>query len=170
MNKEISNINKTYSTIRSILDNARSKVYRTVNFVMVQAYWNIGKIIVEEEQKGKDRAKYGSYLIKELSEKLTKDFGKGFSEQSLRNMRQFYNCFSIRSALRSKLEKTKKQHLTHTELVNALSKIHEDIVKNIIEIKPQKVITLDKLFAGNDQLKTNTTLQMKDAGIEFKVV
>jgi predicted nuclease of restriction endonuclease-like (RecB) superfamily len=118
MNKEISNINKTYSTIRSILDNARSKVYRTVNFVMVQAYWNIGKIIVEEEQKGKDKAKYGSYLIKELSKKLTTDFGKGFSEQSLRNMRQFYNCFSIRSALRSKLEKTKKQHLTHTELVN----------------------------------------------------
>lgn len=170
MNKEISNINKTYSTIRSILDNARSKVYRTVNFVMVQAYWNIGKIIVEEEQKGKDKAEYGSYLIKELSEKLTKDFGKGFSEQSLRNMRQFYNCFSIRSALRSKLDKTKKNHLTHTELVNALSKINEVIIKKIIESKPLKVITLDKLFADNDQLKTNTSLQMKDAGIEFKAV
>ncbi len=158
MNKEISNINKTYSTIRSILDNARSKVYRTVNFVMVQAYWNIGKIIVEEEQKGKDRAKYGSYLIKELSKKLTTDFGKGFSEQSLRNMRQFYNCFSIRSALQSKLDKTKKNHLTHTELVNALSKINEDIVKNIIEAKPQKVITLDKLFEGNDKLKNQYDL------------
>ncbi len=170
MNKEISNINKTYSTIRSILDNARSKVYRTVNFVMVQAYWNIGKIIVEEEQKGKDKAKYGSYLIKELSKKLTTDFGKGFSEQSLRNMRQFYNCFSIRSALRSKLEKTKKQHLTHDELLDGLSKINEDIVKAIIKTKPQKVITLDKLFVGNDQLKTNTILQMKNVGIEFKVV
>ncbi|NQU84555.1 MAG: DUF1016 domain-containing protein, partial [Mariniphaga sp.] len=161
---------KTYSTIRSILDNARSKVYRTVNFVMVLAYWNIGKIIVEEEQKGKEKAEYGSYLIKELSLKLTKDFGKGFSEQSLRNMRQFYNCFSIRSALQSKLEKTKKQHLTRTELVIALSKINEDILKNIIKVKPLKVITLDKLFEENDQLKTNTSLQMKDAGIEFKVV
>jgi len=170
MNKEISNINKTYSTIRSILDNARSKVYRTVNFVMVQAYWNIGKIIVEEEQKGKDKAKYGSYLIKELSKKLTTDFGKGFSEQSLWNMRQCYNCFSIRSAVRSELGKTKKQQLTHDELLDGLSKINEDIVKAIIKTKPQKVITLDKLFVGNDQLKTNTILQMKNVGIEFKVV
>jgi len=64
MRAEITIIDKTYSIIRNILENARSKVYRTVNFVMVQAYWNIGKIIVEEEQNGKDKAKYGSYLIK----------------------------------------------------------------------------------------------------------
>ncbi|MBC8385030.1 MAG: DUF1016 domain-containing protein [Candidatus Cloacimonetes bacterium] len=115
MKSEISNIDKTYSIIRDILENARSKVYRTVNIVMVQAYWNIGKIIVEEEQKGKDKAKYGSYLIKELSEKLTKDFGKGFSEQSLRNMRQFYNCFSIRSALRSELSWTHYKLLIRVE-------------------------------------------------------
>ena len=60
--------------------------------------------------------------------------------------------------------------INKNELVIALSKINEEIVKNIIGAKPQKVITLDKLFAGNDQLKTNTILQMKDAGIEFKVV
>ena len=60
--------------------------------------------------------------------------------------------------------------INDNELVIALSKINEEIIKNIIESKPQKVITLDKLFEENDQLKTNTTLQMKDAGIEFKVV
>ncbi len=60
--------------------------------------------------------------------------------------------------------------INENELVIALSKINEEIIKNIIETKPLKVITLDKLFKGNDQLKTNTTLQMKDAGIEFKVV
>jgi predicted nuclease of restriction endonuclease-like (RecB) superfamily len=70
---------------------------------MVEAYWNIGQQIVEEEQNGKDRAEYGSYLIKELSTKLTKDFGKGFTQQNLRNMRQFYNCFPIRSTLCSEL-------------------------------------------------------------------
>ena len=60
--------------------------------------------------------------------------------------------------------------INRNELIIALSKINEEIVKNIIKAKPQKVITLDKLFEENDQLKTNTILQMKDAGIEFKVV
>ncbi len=60
--------------------------------------------------------------------------------------------------------------INDNELIIALLEINEEIVKNIIEAKPQKVITLDKLFEENDQLKTNTTLQMKDAGIEFKVV
>jgi len=66
---------------------------------MVQAYWNIGKIIVEEEQNGKDKAKYGLYLIKELSEKLTKDFGKGFTPSNLKYIRQFYLVFPISHTL-----------------------------------------------------------------------
>ena len=70
---------------------------------MVEAYWNIGKQIVEEEQKGEDRAKYGSFLIKELSLQLSDEFGKGYSKQSLWNMRQFYNSFPILSAVRREL-------------------------------------------------------------------
>ena len=70
---------------------------------MVEAYWNVGKRIVEEEQKGEDRAKYGTYLIKELSKELTAEFGKGFTPQNLRNMRQFYKSFPIRSTLCSEL-------------------------------------------------------------------
>ncbi|MDD3506534.1 MAG: PDDEXK nuclease domain-containing protein, partial [Sulfurimonas sp.] len=92
-----------YLNIKNILQSARDNAYRQVNFIMVEAYWNIGQQIVEEEQNGKDRAEYGSYLIKELSTKLTKDFGKGFTQQNLRNMRQFYNCFPIRSTLCSEL-------------------------------------------------------------------
>ncbi|OHE04516.1 PDDEXK nuclease domain-containing protein [Sulfurimonas sp. RIFOXYB12_FULL_35_9] len=92
-----------YLNIKNILQSARDNAYRQVNFIMVEAYWNIGKQIVEEEQNGKDRAEYGSYLIKELSSKLSKDFGKGFTQQNLRNMRQFYNCFPIRSTLCSEL-------------------------------------------------------------------
>lgn len=57
-----------------------------------------------------------------------------------------------------------------TEMVLILEKIDKEIVKTIVDLKPQKVITIDRLFDNNDQLKTNTTLQMKDAGIEFKVV
>jgi predicted nuclease of restriction endonuclease-like (RecB) superfamily len=70
---------------------------------MVLAYWSIGREIAEEEQKGKKRADYGIYLIKLLSERLSRDFGEGFSEQSLRNMRQFYVLFKIRSTLWSEL-------------------------------------------------------------------
>jgi adenine-specific DNA-methyltransferase len=73
--------------------------------------------------------------------------------------------------LNCKIEKRDNYYLINeNELIIALSEINKEIVKNIIDTKPLKVITLDKLFEGNDQLKTNTTLQMKDAGIEFKVV
>ncbi len=101
-NIETSN-NYFYHNIKTILQEARNTAYKQVNFIMVEAYWHIGQQIVEEEQKGEDRAKYGSYLIKELSQRLTADFGKGFSEQSIRNMRQFYNAFPIRSTLWSEL-------------------------------------------------------------------
>lgn len=95
--------NTFYKNIRDILKNARNKAYKQVNFIMVEAYWNIGQKIVNQEQKGEDKAKYGTYLIKELSKELTTEFGKGFSQQSIRNMRQFYNCFTIRSTLWSEL-------------------------------------------------------------------
>jgi len=100
------NINSLYSRIKEILDKARNNVYRTANIEMVIAYWNIGKEIIEEEQNGKERAKYGKYLIKELSEKLSKDFGRGFDESNLRNIRKFYKIFPIRDALRHELSWT----------------------------------------------------------------
>ncbi len=84
-----------YQSIKNILQTARDNAYRQVNFIMVEAYWNIGKQIVEEEQNGKDRAEYGSYLIKELSSRLTSEFGKGFTASNLKMMRQFYLAFPI---------------------------------------------------------------------------
>ena len=60
--------------------------------------------------------------------------------------------------------------VNHTEIVLIIEKVNKKIIKTVIDVKPQKVITLDRLFNNNDQLKTNTALQMKDAGIEFKVV
>ena len=85
--------NNFYKSIKKILQTARDSAYRQVNFIMVEAYWHIGQRIVEEEQKGEDRAKYGSYLIKELSERLTADFGKGFSKRNIYNMKKFYLAF-----------------------------------------------------------------------------
>jgi len=86
-----------------VLEKARITAYRSVNFAMVQSYREIGRIIVEEEQKGKERAKYGKALIKELSIRLTGDYGKGFNERNLWYMRDFYLTFPKVNALRSEL-------------------------------------------------------------------
>ena len=93
---------KFYGEIKKILTEARNKVYQTANFAMVEAYWQIGKSIIEE-QNGEERAEYGTGLLKELSKQMTQDFGKGFTVANLKNMRQFYLTFPNGYALRSEL-------------------------------------------------------------------
>lgn len=83
-----------YSQIVELLQSARNKVVSTINQTMVLTYFEIGRKIVEEEQGGKKRADYGKKVIKELSKVLTKEFGKGFSERNLEQMRQFYLVYS----------------------------------------------------------------------------
>lgn len=95
--------------IRVILQNARSKAYAAANAAMVDAYWHIGRRIVEEEQGGASRAEYGSQLIRHLARALGEEFGKGMSVANLRNFRQFYLTFPDAGkhyALRSKLSWT----------------------------------------------------------------
>ncbi len=101
-----SSLEITYQNIRDILEEARRSAYRSVNFEMVQAYWQISRIIVEEEQKGKERAEYGKALITELSRKLTYDYGKGFNERNLWYMRNLYSIFPKVNALRPELRWT----------------------------------------------------------------
>ena len=95
--KQSKEISKPYSTfyveIRELLQRARSIAYQTVNSLMVNTYWQIGKRIVEQEQQGKNRAEYGDYLIVNLSRYLSETLGKGFSEANLWNIRQFYLVF-----------------------------------------------------------------------------
>lgn len=91
-----------YSQIRDILSAARNKVYSAANFAMVEAYWHIGKSIVEK-QGGETRAEYGAGLIAELAARMTADFGKGFTATNLKYMRQFYIAFPIRHTLRDQL-------------------------------------------------------------------
>ena len=84
-----------FQQVVALLQNARQQVLRTVNSTMVYTYFEIGRIIVEEEQNGKDRAEYGKQLLKGLSEQLTNEFGKGFSVANLENIRKFYLAYSI---------------------------------------------------------------------------
>ena len=88
-------ISKNYiNEIKKILKNARQKAYTAVNSAMVEAYWEIGRRIVEEEQNGKERAEYGKEILQNLSKELTEEFGKGYSYRTLREIRQFYLMFS----------------------------------------------------------------------------
>ncbi|NIJ52850.1 DUF1016 N-terminal domain-containing protein [Dyadobacter arcticus] len=81
--------------IKIILRQARQNVYQSLNATMVTAYWLIGKRIVEENQKGESRAEYGKGLIKALSQDLQSEFGQGFSQRNLEQMRLFFLEYSI---------------------------------------------------------------------------
>ncbi|MBF0559203.1 MAG: DUF1016 family protein [Nitrospirae bacterium] len=108
-------VDTAYQSVKLILEDARRKAYSAVNFAMVQAYWDIGKIIVEEEQRGRAKAGYGEYLLQDISERLTKDFGKGFDYSNVKNIRQFYLTFPISDALRSQLSWTHYRLLMRVE-------------------------------------------------------
>ena len=82
-----------FKDVLHILHTARQKAYTSINYFMIEAYWNIGKRIIEEEQQGKKRATYGEGIMKELSKALSSEFGKGFSVANLENFRKFYLTF-----------------------------------------------------------------------------
>lgn len=86
--------NEFLERVGRILELARSNAKTAVNLSMVYAYYEIGRNIIEEEQNGKERADYGKYILKDLSEYLTENFGKGFSIDNLKLMRRFYNVYS----------------------------------------------------------------------------
>ena len=113
--------------VKEIIQQARRQVYTAVNSAMVQAYWFIGRRIVEEEQGGEKRAEYGKYLISTLSRELTTEFGKGFDAREIRKIRQFYLTFPIRDAVspESKADRSSsiKWDSVSPELKNGLSKI-----------------------------------------------
>ena len=83
-----------YNEIRNLLKEARKSIVSNINTTMTKTYFLIGKRIVEEEQNGNERAEYGEKLIKNLSKKLTEEFGKGFSKRNLWQMKQFYLAYS----------------------------------------------------------------------------
>lgn len=95
--------NEFVAEIRRIINDARQNAVRSVDFCRVQMYWNIGKRIFEKEQQGKQRADYGSYLIRNLSKQIMPEYGNGFSARQLERSRQFYRLYPIASTLRTQL-------------------------------------------------------------------
>ncbi len=113
--KPAATLDQIYGRVREVLAAARSQAYRAVNFTMVQAYWNIGRVIIEEEQNGKTRSDYGTYLLDELSKRLTTEFGKGFDRTNISKMRAFYLAYPIVDALRPQLTWTHYRLLLRVE-------------------------------------------------------
>ena len=114
-NRNLTPYEDIYSEIKETLLLSRNQAYSAVNFAMVQAYWQIGRIIVEHEQNGNARADYGKSVLQELSSRLTKDFGKGFSVRTLQQMKKFYVTFPNTNALRSQLTWTHYRLLLSVE-------------------------------------------------------
>lgn len=96
-------IDSLYTDARQIIETARNKAVRSVDFCRVQMYWHLGKRIFEEEQQGKERADYGTYLIKNLAKRLEPEYGSGFGIRQLERARQFYRVYPIASAVRTQL-------------------------------------------------------------------
>ncbi len=116
------------ANVRELLNQSRKQVFTAVNTTMVQTYWQVGRLIVEDEQQGKARAGYGKHVLKQLSESLTKEFGKGFDTSNLRNMRLFYLAFPKCDSLRHELSWTHYRTLTRIENKQAkLWYMHEAI-------------------------------------------
>ena len=111
MSKELQN-KELFQQVVVLLQNAQQQVLRTVNSTMTYTYFEIGRMIVEEEQNGKERAEYGKQILKGLSQQLTKEFGKGFSLRNLEQIRQFYFTYSKSETLSRILQFQNTQSLT----------------------------------------------------------
>lgn len=117
-----------YADIKSVLTSARNKAVVVVNTTMVQAYWAVGKLIVNA-QGGEHKAAYGDNLLNEISVRLTAEFGKGFDTSNLRRMRQFYLSFPICDTVCHKLSWSHIRHLIKVSDVDARAYYAEEAVK-----------------------------------------
>jgi predicted nuclease of restriction endonuclease-like (RecB) superfamily len=123
------NIEQLHDQIVSVIESSRQSAYKAVNTSMVLSYWDIGRLILEEEQYGKERANYGTFLISEMAKRLQKKYGTGYAQQSLRNYRQFYKKFPIRSAVRSELTWTHYKLIMRIENPNARAFYEQETIK-----------------------------------------
>lgn len=157
-----------FDAIKEIIVQSRLRVFRIANSALLESYWHIGKLIIEDEQQGKLRADYGKAILKTLSKQLTLEFGKGFDDSNLRNIRSFYLAFPIRDAFRHELS------WTHYRLLSRLDSeekrnfyITESIASNWSSRELQRQINIlasDRTFipVKNENIKPNIADYIKD--------
>lgn len=137
-----------YSQIVDLLQSARNQVVRSINQTMVLTYFEIGKMLVEEEQGGKERAGYGKKVIKELSEVLTKEFGKGFSERNIEQMRQFYLLYSKPQTLSAVCGFSKPQTVSAETISETTSR---ELTKNAFILSWSHYLKLMRIDDGSER-------------------
>ena len=130
MSSEIAN-SALLQDIKAILEQARAQVKQTVNSAMVQAYWEIGQLIVENEQQGNQRAEYGKAVLHVLSKQLSAEYGKGFEERNLRYMHKFYQLFPIWNALSSEFSWTHYRVLMRIENEHARARYMQSLTAQL---------------------------------------
>lgn len=131
MNEQsIASYDDIYSEIKETLLSSRNNAFSAVNFAMVQAYWQIGHIIVEHEQNGSIRAEYGQSILQQLAARLSDEFGKGFSVRTLQQMKKFYVLFPNANALRSQLTWTHYRLLLSVDDENARNWYMEETIRS----------------------------------------
>lgn len=144
-----------YSEIKETLLSSRGQAYSAVNYALVQAYWHIGRIIVEHEQDGSLRAEYGKGVLQDVSERLQQEFGTGFSVRNLQQMKKFYVLFPNTNALRSQLTWTHYRLLLRVEDDAARNWYLEECVRSGWSSRQleRQISTLyyDRLLASRDK-------------------
>ena len=158
--KSDNEINNIFDNIKDLVINSRNKVYQTVNTEMLNLYWNIGKAIMEIQQ-GDERASYGDAVLDKLSQKLTNEFGKGFSSRNLRTMRKFYLMYPIWKTVSAKLSWSH-----YLELI----KINETVVKYTLPEDNKTIFSSEyKLHMPTEQeLITAVEEEMKNFELKEK--
>lgn len=163
--------NSLYENIRNTVAEAQHKVYATVNFVMVETYWNVGKQIYEAQGEN-ERAEYGAGLLKFLSDKLTEEFGKGFTVTNLRYMRQFYISFPNHHALRDKLSWTHYRMLLKVENAAAREFYLDECAKSNWSTRQlERQINsfyYQRLLSSQDKDGVRNEIQTLEKGVEAK--
>lgn len=158
--------------IRELLLASRVQLQQSVNTTMVQTYWNIGRMIVEDEQKGKERASYGKGQLKLLSQKLSSEFGKGFDVTNLRKMRQFYQCFPIRETVSLKLSWSHYSKLVQLENKEAREWYIKETIANNWSVRAlgRQISTLyyERLLSSKDKSPVEQEAKEKTKDLEIQ--
>lgn len=163
----MSNLVKTQLLIdlRQLLNASRQQILQTVNTAMVQTYWHVGRLIVEDEQQGEKRADYGKQVLQQLSVVLTSEFGKGFDASNLRNMRRFYLAFPIQETVSLKLSWSHYNHLARIESEQARLWYMNEAVEQNWSVRALDrqigVLYYERLLSSNDGTKTKLEAKQK---------
>ena len=173
MSNELNQFNTAlYGAIRQVLESARKSAYKAVNFAMVQAYWQIGRLIVEDEQNGEARAEYGKKVLDELARRLTAEFGKGFDASNLRYMRLFYKAFPNCDTLRHELSWSHYRLLLRVDNPAARDwYMNEAVAENWSSRQLERQISVlyyDRMMLSADKQSTRTDAKENMALTELK--